>query len=42
MILSAEEYAGLSRSAQAIVSKGGGDLAAMLDRLRRWRPTIDV
>jgi len=38
MELSDEEYASLSRSAQAIINKGGGELAAMLDQLRRWRP----
>jgi CheY-like chemotaxis protein len=39
MILTVEESASLSRSAQAILGKGGGELAVMLDALRRWRPT---
>ena len=39
MILTAEECASLSRSAQAILGKGGGELAVMLEALRRWRPT---
>jgi PAS domain S-box-containing protein len=38
LLLTEEEYAQLSRSAQAILSKGGGGLAALLDGLRRWRP----
>jgi CheY-like chemotaxis protein len=40
MILTEDEYASLARSAQAILSKGGGALAAMLDDLRRWRPLV--
>jgi CheY-like chemotaxis protein len=40
MILTDEEYAILAGSAQAILSKGGGALAAMLERLRRWRPSV--
>jgi CheY-like chemotaxis protein len=38
MLLSDEEYATLARSAQLILSKGGGALAVMLERLRMWRP----
>jgi CheY-like chemotaxis protein len=38
MILSDEDYLSLSRSARAILSKGGGGLGDMLDDLRRWRP----
>ena len=38
MLLTDAEYAQLARSAQAILSKGGGALAVMLDRLRFWRP----
>lgn len=37
MLLTPEEYAHLARSALAILSKGGGSLAALLDDLRRWR-----
>jgi len=39
MLLTDEEYASLARSALAVVNKGGGDLAAMLERLRQWRPS---
>lgn len=35
LILTAEEYTALSHSARAIVSKGGGDLAVMLERLKQ-------
>jgi CheY-like chemotaxis protein len=38
MLLTDAEYATLARSAQAILAKGGGALAVMLDRLRFWRP----
>lgn len=38
MLLTDEEYALLSRSAHAILSKGGGTLEAVLNDLRRWRP----
>jgi CheY-like chemotaxis protein len=38
MLLTDAEYDSLSRSAQAILSKGGGDLGRMLERLRLWRP----
>jgi len=40
MILTDEEYLTLARSAQAIIGKGGGALAAMLERLRHWRPRV--
>ena len=39
MLLTDDEYAGLARSARAILGKGGGALAVMLEDLRRWRPT---
>ena len=39
MILSDDEYESLARSARVILSKGGGELAVMLETLRRWRPT---
>ena len=42
MILTDDEYASLSRSAQAIVAKGGGSLDATLSALRRWRPQHDA
>jgi len=38
MILTEEEYARLARSARAIVSKGGGTLAAVLESLSHRRP----
>ncbi len=38
MVLSEDEYASLARSARAILSKGGGALEPVLDRLRLWRP----
>jgi PAS domain S-box-containing protein len=38
MILSDDEYDSLARSARVILSKGGGELAVMLENLRRWRP----
>ena len=41
MILSDEEYAGLERSASAVVGKGGGALVDMLDSISRWRPAIE-
>ena len=40
MILSDDEYDSLARSARVILSKGGGELAVMLENLRRWRPPI--
>ena len=41
MLLTDDEYASLASSARTIVSKGGGDLIAMLERLKRWRqPSI--
>jgi len=42
MLLTEEEYARLAASALAIVGKGGGALAAMLESLRRWRPPLAV
>lgn len=42
MILTDEEYATLAGSARAILSKGGGDLAVMLERLQRWRPMTEI
>ncbi len=42
MILTDEEYSRLAKSAQAILNKGGGDLARMLERLREWRAAIGV
>ncbi len=42
MILTEEEYTCLARSAHAILSKGGGTLTAMLERLRDWRPKVPV
>jgi CheY-like chemotaxis protein len=42
MLLSDEEYANLARSAQVILSKGGGALAVMLERLRLWRPPAEM
>lgn len=38
MLLSDDEYARLAGSARAVLSKGGGELAALLESLRRWRP----
>jgi signal transduction histidine kinase/DNA-binding response OmpR family regulator len=38
LILTEAEYEALAESAQAILSKGGGGLEAMLEGLRRWRP----
>ena len=40
MMLTDDEYASLARSARSIVSKGGGDLVAMLERLKRWKPSV--
>ncbi len=40
MMLTDEEYASLGRSARTIVNKGGGDLMAMLERLKRWLPSV--
>ena len=37
MMLTEDEVASLSRSAGAILGKGGGSLAPLLDSLRRWR-----
>jgi CheY-like chemotaxis protein len=38
MILTDDESRSLSRSAQAILGKGGGALAPMMEALRIWRP----
>ena len=38
MVLTDDEVATLSRSADAILGKGGGALAQVLDALARWRP----
>ena len=38
MMLSDDEYERLRASAQAIVHKGGGAVAALLEDLQRWRP----
>ena len=40
MILTDTEYLSLASSARAIVSKGGGELSALLDALRRWRSPV--
>ncbi|CAH0352795.1 PAS domain S-box protein [Aquabacterium sp. CECT 9606] len=37
MLLTADEYAHLSRSALAILTKGGASLEDLLDNLRRWK-----
>ncbi len=42
MILTDEEYLSLAGSARSIVSKGGGDLMAMLERLKRWQPSVNA
>jgi len=36
MMLESDDYERLARSAMAIVTKGGGDVSVLLDRLRRW------
>ena len=38
MVLTDDEYARLSRSARAVLAKGGGALADLVQTLRRWRP----
>ena len=40
MLLTDEEYATLTRSARAILLKGGGDMATVLERVSRWRPAV--
>jgi PAS domain S-box-containing protein len=40
LILTVDEYIRLARSAQSIVSKGGGNLATMLERLRDGYPVV--
>jgi CheY-like chemotaxis protein len=42
LTLSEAEYEQLTRSAQAILSKGGAGLVDMLQRLRRWRPSSEM
>jgi CheY-like chemotaxis protein len=39
MLLTEEEHRQLAQSAHAILDKGGGGLATMLERLRHWRPS---
>jgi PAS domain S-box-containing protein len=41
MALSDDEVTRLSRSARAVLGKGGGDLGPLLENLRRWRPPGD-
>ncbi len=38
MVLTDDEYSTLARSAQAVLAKGGGELAELFDHLRNWRP----
>ena len=38
MLLTDEEYATLARSARAILLKGGGAMATVLESLSHWRP----
>jgi PAS domain S-box-containing protein len=38
MLLTDAEYAALARSARAILLKGGGSLATVLERVVQWRP----
>jgi PAS domain S-box-containing protein len=40
MMLTDDEYASLAGSARRIVSKGGGDLMAMLERLKRLQSSV--
>jgi PAS domain S-box-containing protein len=40
LMLTDDEYMSLASSARTIVSKGGGDLMAMLERLKRWQPSV--
>jgi signal transduction histidine kinase/DNA-binding response OmpR family regulator len=40
MILTDDEYESLTGSARSIVGKGGGDLMAMLERLKLWQPGV--
>jgi PAS domain S-box-containing protein len=42
MVLTEQEYQSLASSAHAVLSKGGGAMAAMVEGLRRWRPLIDA
>jgi PAS domain S-box-containing protein len=38
MVLTDDEYRSLARSAQAVLTKGGGALTELFDKLRSWRP----
>jgi PAS domain S-box-containing protein len=38
MLLTDDEYALLAQSARAVLAKGGGAAAALVERLRSWRP----
>ena len=40
MVLTDDEYTSLSLSARAILAKGGGALADLVDSLRHWRPAV--
>ena len=40
MMLTDDEYGRLASSARTIISKGGGDLTAMLERLKLWQPSV--
>ena len=40
MVLTDAEYTSLMQSASAIVAKGGGALADLVQALRRWRPVV--
>jgi PAS domain S-box-containing protein len=42
MALTPDEVAGLSRTARAILGKGGGSLGPLLDSLRHWRQPGDL
>lgn len=42
MILTDDEYASLSRSARAILGKGGGGMSLVLESLRRWNPPAAI
>jgi CheY-like chemotaxis protein len=41
MVLSDSEYDLLAISASTILSKGGGGVEVLIDRLRRWRPVVN-
>jgi CheY-like chemotaxis protein len=40
MLLTDDDYSALARSARAIMGKGGGAIADVLERVRRWRPPV--